>query len=69
MIIIEDGHYDKSDGKRYKYKVVWWEDEEGEKVQPLTALGSGWYVTGSAIVFQGKLGDIVFSPSVKMIIK
>lgn len=63
---MQDGHYDKTDGKKYKFKAVWWEDKDEN---PLTAYGDSWYVTGSAIVFVGKMGDIVFTPSVKVIIK
>jgi hypothetical protein len=63
---MNNGHYNKSDGKTYRYKVVWYEDENS---QPLTAFGDSWYVTGSSIVFNGTMGDIVFTPSIKMIIK
>lgn len=60
------GHYDKSDGKNYRFKAVWWEDNEA---QPCTAFGDNWHISGSAIVFEGKMGEIVFTPSVKVIIK
>lgn len=63
---MENGHYDKVDGKHYRYKVVWWENEED---QPCTAFGTEWHCSGSAIVFEGKMGEIVFSPSIKFVIK
>lgn len=60
-----EGHHGKDDGKQYKYKVIW-EEEENKKMM---ALGDDFKIEGSYLRFFGRHGEIVFSPRVWFIIK
>jgi hypothetical protein len=63
---MDDGHHNLADGRRYKHKAVWFEDDSGKS---MTAYGNDYEFKPPYLVFHGCKGDIIFSPSVRVIIK
>lgn len=63
---MEKRHYNKEDGKYYRFKLAWKEDESNSW---MTAYGDTYDFNGAFIVFHGSRGDMVLPPSVEWVIK
>lgn len=59
-------HFNRDDGKQYTHKAVWFEDGTEKSA---TAYGDSYEFSGPYLVFHGSKGDIIFSPSIKVVIK